>query len=81
MRTAKYEFKCRKCDELYYDGTESSENVAEKVFLYLPIMKDMAEVQRTTRLQLIQLHEVTTHKCSDGSYGLADLVGYNVVEE
>jgi hypothetical protein len=68
---AVYKYKCRHCGKVYKSATESGVNAAERI-----LINSIYSVDNVGKR--VSMMEV--HKCSPTSYGIADLVGVDIIE-
>ena len=69
--TAKFKWKCRNCGVTYYDGLESSSEIAEHSLTDVVIFGKSSGRGHS-------LLNLTTHFCNKKQVGIADLVGYDL---
>ena len=74
-KTAKFEYKCRRCSEIDVNPCTSEDNAR---LMLLCILSD-----RKMPLHIIgrQPEQKGVHVCNDGGRGVSDLIGYGVVDE
>lgn len=76
MKTARFEYKCRRCGEIELNPHTAEKNaliiMLSGIFGY-PLPKNMKSFSG----QEPRLFNI--HNCKDGGMGVSDLLGYNVI--
>lgn len=78
MKTAKYEYKCRRCGQIIY-GLNSNPNIAQVVMSYAVL--DLPPEFPPNTIGGEQFHYKEIHHCDDGGLGLADFIGCGIKTE
>lgn len=82
MKTAIYQYRCRRCQELFEDGTESNEYIASKIAEFVVVMDmDSKVVNELFETSIFGFLKRRNHWCEDKGYGVADFAGYYLKEE
>jgi hypothetical protein len=68
---AVYKYKCRHCGKVYKSNTESGPDAVDTILVNSIYGVDNAG----KRVPMIKVH-----KCSSTSYGVADLIGADIIE-
>lgn len=74
MPTFKAIYKCRQCGETYFDG-ETGEDIASIATCEIAVRGCTQHGNGT-----FGVHRYNHHSCADGSYGLADFMGFRKEE-
>lgn len=74
MKEAQFEYKCRRCGEIYYNPCCDPDD-AEIYLIDLSIFGKAGDSERGGTFR-----KSTTHQCKDGGRGFCDLIGYKIVE-
>ena len=74
MKEAQFEYKCRRCGKIDRNPC-CSPDMAWRILVEITMSGKGGDAARGGS---IYLH--TSHRCGDGGEGLADLIGYRVVE-
>ncbi len=82
MKVAIYQYRCRRCQELFEDGTESNEEIASKITEFVAVLgMDAKEVNKLFDTNIYGFLKRRNHWCEDKGYGVADFAGYYLKKE
>jgi len=74
--TASFTYKCRMCGEKFAEAHTTPEN-AEKTLICLLTGIPFSSLKLIGTMPVM----ITAHSCDNGNRGLADLIGYEVVDD
>lgn len=73
-KIAMYEYKCRRCGDVFCSGYESDGDEFNIHSILQNSIHDVDDISRRVPM-------ITTHKCYGGGIGIADLVGAETKED
>ena len=73
MRTAKFQYKCRHCGEVFQGPCGGEQFASFSIASIITTGKDIPHPGHQVRL-------MDSHNCSDSKIGIADLIGYNLTD-
>ena len=78
MKLRQYEYKCRRCGEIFDEGVGYPSDMVERHIEIIDVPDEAEEKWLKEDYPddyLGELQLKSSHKCKDGGYGLGDLIG------
>lgn len=73
-KVAEFEYKCRRCGGIYRNPS-CSYLMGERILIEISVLGGRTDPENGG-----QVGKLSTHRCGDGGQGLADLIGFRMVE-